>query len=287
MEHIHGCGEENCVQLWFNVTSIPEEEELHAAELRLFIQGDDVHVPDSRKRKLMHRMEVHEIIKPKNSHTEEAFTRLLDIKHISVKNESWESLDIHPAVLKWRKTPHLNHGLEVRILPYKNHPSKTPIKHVRLRRAVTEEDHSKKHILVTYTDDNRGHRTKRSRKSKSKRKRPRRNKTKRKKYKTQCRRRPLYVDFMAVGWNDWIVAPPGYNAYYCHGDCHFPFPEHMNATNHAIVQDLVNSIDPRSVSKPCCVPTDLSPISLLYIDEYERVILKNYQDMVVQGCGCR
>lgn len=105
----------------------------------------------------------------------------------------------------------------------------------------------------------------------------------------QCRRHSLYINFNDVGWNDWIVAPQGYNAYYCQGNCPFPIPEHLNGTNHAIVQTLVNSMRTggNGVPKACCVPTELTPISMLYVDAYERVILKNYQDMVVHGCGCR
>ena len=90
-----------------------------------------------------------------------------------------------------------------------------------------------------------------------------------------------------MGWNDWIVAPPGYNAQFCHGDCPFPLADHLNATNHAIVQTMVNSVDPSAVPRSCCVPTELSPISMLYLDEYEKVVLKNYENMVVEGCGCR
>ena len=90
-----------------------------------------------------------------------------------------------------------------------------------------------------------------------------------------------------VGWHDWIVAPPGYAANFCSGECNFPLSEHMNGTNHAIVQTLVNSVNPSAVPRACCIPTELSPISMLYLDEYEKVILKNYEDMVVESCGCR
>lgn len=38
---------------------------------------------------------------------------------------------------------------------------------------------------------------------------------------------------------DWIIAPEGYAASYCDGECSFPLNAHMNATNHAIVQTLV------------------------------------------------
>ncbi|CAK9304716.1 unnamed protein product [Gordionus sp. m RMFG-2023] len=104
---------------------------------------------------------------------------------------------------------------------------------------------------------------------------------------SNCRRHPLYVDFSDVGWNDWIVAPPGYQAFYCSGECPFPLADHMNSTNHAIIQTLVNSVNRKLAPTVCCVPTEHSPISILYLDEYEKVVLKNYQDMVVVGCGCR
>jgi len=102
-----------------------------------------------------------------------------------------------------------------------------------------------------------------------------------------CQRHALYIDFEMVGWNDWIVAPSGYSAFYCQGDCSLPQRAHSNATNHAIVQSIVNSVNPGAAPKPCCVPTELSPISMLYMDEYDSVTLKTYQDMVVEGCGCR
>lgn len=41
-------------------------------------------------------------------------------------------------------------------------------------------------------------------------------------------------------FKDWIIAPEGYAAFYCDGECSFPLNAHMNATNHAIVQTLVN-----------------------------------------------
>lgn len=112
-------------------------------------------------------------------------------------------------------------------------------------------------------------------------------KNRRKDGRENCRRHPLYVDFADVGWNDWIVAPPGYDAFYCHGDCPFPLADHLNSTNHAIVQNLVYSTKPSMVPKACCVPTALSSISMLYLDEENKVVLKNYQDMSVLGCGCR
>ena len=67
--------------------------------------------------------------------------------------------------------------------------------------------------------------------------------------RTSCKRHQLYVDFSEVGWNDWIVAPPHYDAHFCHGECPFPLADHLNATNHAIVQTLVNSVNPSAVPR--------------------------------------
>lgn len=49
---------------------------------------------------------------------------------------------------------------------------------------------------------------------------------------------------------DWIIAPEGYAANYCDGECSFPLNAHMNATNHAIVQTLVR---PTHTGLPCSV----------------------------------
>lgn len=100
-----------------------------------------------------------------------------------------------------------------------------------------------------------------------------------------CQKRQFRVSFRDLGWEDWIIAPDFYEAYYCDGECSFPLNSHMNATNHAIVQTLMHLMN-SSVPKPCCSPTKLSPISVLYFDESSNVILKKYQQMVVKSCGC-
>ena len=102
-----------------------------------------------------------------------------------------------------------------------------------------------------------------------------------------CQKRTLYVSFNDLGWKDWIIAPEGYAAFYCQGQCTFPLNEKLHPTNHAIVQTLVNLMNPFKVSSPCCTPTSLSPISVLYFDDNSNVILKKYKDMVAETCGCQ
>ncbi|XP_027519816.1 growth/differentiation factor 5 [Corapipo altera] len=105
--------------------------------------------------------------------------------------------------------------------------------------------------------------------------------------KARCSRKALHVNFKDMGWDDWIIAPLEYEAYHCEGLCEFPLRSHLEPTNHAVIQTLMNSMDPESTPPTCCVPTRLSPISILFIDSANNVVYKQYEDMVVESCGCR
>jgi len=102
-----------------------------------------------------------------------------------------------------------------------------------------------------------------------------------------CARHQMYVDFDEIGWSGWIISPKGYNAYHCNGACPFPLGQSQKPTNHATVQSIVHALKVgKDVSTPCCVPNKLYSISLLYFDDDENVILKQYDDMVAASCGC-
>ncbi|XP_011052020.1 PREDICTED: growth/differentiation factor 2-like [Acromyrmex echinatior] len=118
----------------------------------------------------------------------------------------------------------------------------------------------------------------------------------RRRRRNSCRRRPMYVDFALIAYDEWVVAPPGYEAYQCTGKCFFPLGDHLSPTKHAIVQTLMHgalqaSEDLRGnkfISRACCVPTRLAPTSLLYLDARGTLTYEyGYEDMVVSECGCR
>nr|AAC60286.1 BMP2-4 [Danio rerio] len=239
-----------------------------------------------------HRINIYEVFRPALAPSKEPLTRLLDTRLVQDSHTRWESFDVGSAVARWARESQHNHGLLVEVL----HPKESEVseeaesnrrKHVRVSRSLHADEDSwaqARPLLVTYSHDGQGTAVLHS--NREKRQARRGQKPRRKHHqRSNCRRHALYVDFSDVGWNEWIVAPPGYHAFYCHGECPFPLPDHLNSTNHAIVQTLVNSVN-SNIPKACCIPTELSPISLLYLDEYEKVILKNYQDMVVEGCGC-
>lgn len=277
-------------RLMFNVSNIPRSEKLRAAELTLNRDA----IEDLRARSVQHQILVYDIVRPGVKGKRAPSFLLIDSKTVKINETSSISVDVLPAVDRWLRSPKQNHGLFIQVTSKsKRKPQSTPEHHhVRLRRSIDESHDKWSHkqpLLFTYTDDGR-HKQRPIRDAISNanraRRAPMRNR-RRKNGSETCQRRPLYVDFSDVGWSDWIVAPPGYEAYYCHGDCQFPIADHLNTTNHAIVQTLVNSINPSLAPKACCVPTQLSSISMLYLNEQNKVVLKNYQDMTVVGCGCR
>lgn len=271
-------------RLYFNLTGIPSSEKLKAAELEL---NRDPIVDGSKQR---HKVLVYDIVRPGIKGKSEPVLYLIDTKTVHINASETVSLDVMPAVDRWLHKPKENYGILIQVVVGKENQAPTH-RHIRLKRSVeeAEEDWAKMQpILMTYTDDGRyKQRTIREIMTNRGRRAPNRRAHKRREGRELCQRKPLYVDFSNVGWSDWIVAPSGYDAFYCHGECHFPFADHLNTTNHAVVQTLVNSINSDLAPKACCIPTQLKPISMLYLDDQNKVVLKSYQDMEVVGCGCR
>lgn len=102
-----------------------------------------------------------------------------------------------------------------------------------------------------------------------------------------CRKTPLYINFKEIGWDSWIIAPAGYEAYECRGVCSYPLTENVTPTKHAIVQTLIHMKNSQKASKACCVATKLDPISILYLDAGVVTYKFKYEGMVVSECGCR
>ncbi|XP_077393216.1 growth/differentiation factor 8 [Festucalex cinctus] len=96
---------------------------------------------------------------------------------------------------------------------------------------------------------------------------------------SRCCRYPLTVDFEDFGW-DWIIAPKRYKANYCSGECEYM---HLQKYPHT---HLVNKANPRGNAGPCCTPTKMSPINMLYFNRKEQIIYGKIPAMVVDRCGC-
>ncbi|KAI5216971.1 growth/differentiation factor 10 [Manis pentadactyla] len=103
-----------------------------------------------------------------------------------------------------------------------------------------------------------------------------------------CSRRYLKVDFADVGWNEWIILPKSFDAYYCAGACEFPMPKIVRPSNHATIQSIVRAVGiVPGIPEPCCVPDKMNSLGVLFLDENRNVVLKVYPNMSVETCACR
>ncbi|XP_074051416.1 growth/differentiation factor 3 [Macrotis lagotis] len=100
-----------------------------------------------------------------------------------------------------------------------------------------------------------------------------------------CRPHHLVIRFEDLGWHKWIIAPKEFRTNYCKGDCPFSLMAFFNSSNYAFLQTFMNSKTPE-IPKAACVPTKLSPISMLYYDSDGNIILQHQEGMVVDECGC-
>lgn len=105
-----------------------------------------------------------------------------------------------------------------------------------------------------------------------------------------CCKRQFYVNFKDIGWNDWIIAPSGYHANYCEGDCASNVASitgnSLSFHSTVISHYRIRGYSPFTNIKSCCVPTRLRAMSMLYYNEEQKIVKKDIQNMIVEECGC-
>uniref|UniRef100_A0A673UK91 Bone morphogenetic protein 6 n=1 Tax=Suricata suricatta TaxID=37032 RepID=A0A673UK91_SURSU len=273
----------------FNLSQIPEGEAVTAAEFRIY---KDCVVGSFKNQTFL--ISIYQVLQEHQHRDSDLF--LLDTRVVWASEEGWLEFDITATSNLWVVTPQHNMGLQLSVVtrdglninpraaglvgrdgPYDKQPFmvaffKVSEVHVRTTRSAPGRRRQQSRNRSTQSQDV-------SRVSSA-------SDYNSSELKTACRKHELYVSFQDLGWQDWIIAPKGYAANYCDGECSFPLNAHMNATNHAIVQTLVHLMNPEYVPKPCCAPTKLNAISVLYFDDNSNVILKKYRNMVVRACGC-
>ncbi|XP_017853724.1 uncharacterized protein LOC108607426 isoform X2 [Drosophila busckii] len=92
----------------------------------------------------------------------------------------------------------------------------------------------------------------------------------------RCCRYPLKVNFTSFGWH-FVVAPTIFDAYFCSGDCRVGYLEQYPHTHLAALT---------TSATPCCSPTKMSSLSLLYFDDNHNLVLSVIPNMSVEGCSC-
>lgn len=282
-------------RFWFDVSDVSVGEVLLGAELRIYKDAIDRTQHRLANMADFYTISAFEIVQGKEPG--DLDYHLLNVVNTTTDYEGWLYFNVSESASKWMIFPETNFGLYIKIQANGEgeelHPRslrlvgvkgredlqpfmvaffKTPQElHVRRTRAARQKQRTNRTIRYNDADPfwnpHATHDMDRIQKN-------------------SCQKRTLYVSFKELGWQDWIIAPDGYAAFYCAGLCSFPLNAHMNATNHAIVQTLVHLMHPYNVPKPCCAPTKLTSISVLYFDDNSNVILKKYRSMVVKSCGC-
>ena len=280
-------------RFWFDVSEVPLGDTILTTELRLY--------KEARPGGGRFKVAVYQLVAGTTGEEE-----MLDSVVVPRDQEGWIVLDVSAAMLFWQTFPKHNLGLLLKVVPEVNGEEEiSPHDLGLVGDRIAATPHESFMVAFLKHGHDREVTLNRHKRSPSPAKKSKR---RRKQFsyleqdfgydnvyrdfyggqfrRSGCQKRTLYVSFRDLGWQDWIIAPDGYAAFYCHGECSFPLNTHMNATNHAIVQTLVHLMTPYQVPKPCCAPTKLSGISVLYFDESSNVILKKYRNMVVKSCGC-
>uniref|UniRef100_A0A7N6BR45 TGF-beta family profile domain-containing protein n=1 Tax=Anabas testudineus TaxID=64144 RepID=A0A7N6BR45_ANATE len=281
----------------FDLTPLPQGETVTAAEFRIY----KTLTIGQRANRTLH-ISVYEI-KRENRHREGAELVLLDMQSVPAGQEGWLAFDVTTASNHWLLHPRSNLGIRL----YVETEEDRSLSAAWIGLVGRRGPRSKQPFMVTFFRESQVP----CRPPRAVRPNPRKKKPK---YDLplpsihsevpgavnliECldkcyiqnhinsTKHELYVSFSDLGWKDWVLAPTGYSAYYCDGECFYPLGSCMNATNHALIQQVVHLLKPDEVPKACCAPTKLSPISVLFYDDNNNVILKKHRNMVVKTCGC-
>ncbi|KAG8291315.1 protein 60A [Homalodisca vitripennis] len=286
-KHVSSVRHERGKRLWFDVSDIPVGETIVDAELRLYKNSN--YSMDSGEN---FTVSVYQLLL-ENGEKELEF---VDAVNTSYSQEGWLIFNMTGPLTSWVTFPQTNKGLYMSVHPADRLVHEMRPEDIGIVSTSLEGEEEKQPFMVAFlkATSNTPKRTRKTREIR-RRKKAENSETSYSRnpftdsslWSTRsCQIQTLYVSFRDLGWQDWIIAPDGYGAFYCSGECNFPLNAHMNATNHAIVQTLVHLMYPFEVPKPYCAPTKLTPISVLYFLDDSNVILKKYKNMVVKSCGC-
>ena len=82
-----------------------------------------------------------------------------------------------------------------------------------------------------------------------------------------------------------FIAPKLFNAFQCIGRC--SLTQRKNFINHSLIKAIVNKKKGiKTEGEACCVPKKMRPMSTLFVDKNNQIVLKRFENMIVEECGC-
>ncbi|KAK3088611.1 hypothetical protein FSP39_021263 [Pinctada imbricata] len=271
---------------YFDFSKVTSKESVLGSELRLYKEAA------KKWKNNLFTVEVHLIKQGQDPEDKEL--EMISNLTVPADYEGWLTLNLTRAASLWTAIPETNLGLYMKIIFLKKGRDVPPGKFGIVGRKGPEEKQpfmvgffsstEELHVRRTRTAIRRRREEYSYREGAEKYFKPSRKK--RAITRWPCQRQSLYVKFRDLGWQHWIIAPDGYQAFFCDGECSFPLGSSINATNHAIVQNLVHLLNKYEAPSPGCAPTKLGAQSVLYFDDNFNVILKKFPKMIVKACGC-
>ncbi|XP_020780057.1 bone morphogenetic protein 2-like [Boleophthalmus pectinirostris] len=275
---------------FFNLSSFSQDERMNKAEFRWFRKKQKFFMGKAYGPHF-YKVDLYEVL---DSRVKPWRGNLITTRLVPLYTQGWEIFNVTQVVSKWIHNSEENNG----ILMVTTFPSGDWMDTSVVPRHNAEGDETNAYLVI-FSDESTGKATNKSYLDQAKAHSPvseqhgNRHRRAAPAHMSNspahtCQRVPLFVDFEEIGWSGWIISPRGYNAYHCRGSCPFPLGGSLRATNHATVRSIMHALKLSNdeVGAPCCVPDKLQSISLLYFDDEENVVLKQYDDMVALSCGC-
>lgn len=112
----------------------------------------------------------------------------------------------------------------------------------------------------------------------------------------KCCPHSLKINFRQLPGFDWILEPSEIDIFMCKGDCHYAqFTTHGHhqhssnpASNHALFQGYLHTINKRLVPKLCCTPSKLDSVQVVHYDQDNpaQLTTTKWEGAIVKECAC-
>ena len=111
----------------------------------------------------------------------------------------------------------------------------------------------------------------------------------------KCCPHSLKINFRQLPGFDWILEPSEIDIFMCKGDCHYAqfTSQHQHAvsnpaSNHALFQGYLHTINKRLVPKLCCTPSKLDSVQVVHYDQENpaQLTTTKWEGAIVKECAC-
>lgn len=99
----------------------------------------------------------------------------------------------------------------------------------------------------------------------------------------RCCRFPLVIRFRDIGWEDWVIEPASYQAYFCEGTCP---PNYRVAHRFARVKALLRERLPNSSLTVSCSATRMGSLNIAHYNNEGILIVSVMENMFPLECKC-